>query len=699
MAAHDEEALRLFEDEGLSYEEIRGRLGLRTTKQVNHALLRARKKQAVEYEDKREYTEDDVEEFIRAMIGLQEKSEKLNTRQTQASVRLNDDKPMGVAYWGDWHIGAAGVDYKLFERDLRKIRDTEGLYFIGAGDYKDNFVTGIAPGAQYEQIIQPGLQDKTVIRYLEQVGEKCLALVRGCFLSGTPITMSDGTTVPIEDVSPGQMVVSGTGQARKVVKKHNNWYSGEVVEFGTVGNIGTVNATADHKVLAIKRSEAMCYHRDRVCKPLSPTYERCRAMRCSGKAYEAKWRELGELGVGDMLLMPKSPLNDSSLTPGKAYLFGLFLADGCYVNTKKQGITITLSAKERGLAEIAKMLFMSEYGMEPSIRERKDRNTVSVSVHRTKIANIFYKKCGNLAHSKVMEESMVTDRHSIYVLAGMLDGDGHQRKDQGRCMTITTISKNLAYQLRRILLNNGIANTLRVQHRENRDYDDYQINIRAAYAGKIPSLNDKANIYEYRKASSWQFEVGGYIATPIRSLTKYQYAGPTYDLEIDQDHSYLANGIIAHNCHEDWDKKLTDVDFMEHLCHVTESVNLWHGGEITVKIGDQSYLWRCRHKYKYQSSLNLENAMRRINEIQGPCDVAAEAHLHNGYIMQRHLMGQYRIMLRTGSYKVMDEFGQKLAGYQGLPTVPVVIMFPDRHLMIGELHLDNAIEILNSLRR
>lgn len=331
MAAHDDEALRLFEAGGLSYEQIRERLGLSTTKQVNHAINRARKARAVEYEDKREYTEEDVDNFIASMIDLQEKKEKLSTRQTKASIRLNGDKPVGVAFWGDWHIGAAGVDYKLFEQDLAKIRDTEGLYFIGAGDYKDNYVTGIAPGAQYEQIIQPGMQDMAVKRYLEQVTDKCLALVRGC--------------------------------------------------------------------------------------------------------------------------------------------------------------------------------------------------------------------------------------------------------------------------------------------------------------------------------------------------------------------------------HEDWAKKLTDVDFMEFLCHETGSINLWHGGELTIKVGDQSYLWRCRHKYKYQSSLNLENAMRRINEIQGPCDVAAEAHLHNGYIMQRHLMGQYRIMLRTGSYKVMDEFGQKLAGYEGLPAVPVVIMFPDRHQMIGELHLDRAIEILNSLRR
>lgn len=330
MAAHDEEALNLL-NQGFSHEEIRERLGLKTTKQVNHAILRARKNRAVEYEDKRSYTEADVDEFISAMINLQEKKEKLNTRQVQASVRLNDDKPVGIAYWGDWHIGAAGVDYKLFEADLRRIRDTEGLYFIGAGDYKDNYVTSIHPGAQFEQIIQPGMQDLAVKRYMEQVGEKCLALVRGC--------------------------------------------------------------------------------------------------------------------------------------------------------------------------------------------------------------------------------------------------------------------------------------------------------------------------------------------------------------------------------HDDWDKKLTDVDFLEHLCYEIEAINLWHGGEFTIKIGDQSYVWRCRHKYKYQSSLNLENAMRRINEIQGPCDVAAEAHLHNGYVMRRHLMGEYRIMLRTGTYKIWDEYGQKLAGYEGKPAVPVIILFPDRHAMMEHIFLDDAIEILKSLRK
>lgn len=328
MAEHDLRALELFE-QGKNYNEIADILGI-GWKQVNHALTRARKAKKIEYEDKKEYSEQDMEEYIASFLTMQRNLQRLDTKQVKATFRINDDKPVGVAYWGDWHIGASGTDYERFESDLQNIKETDGLYFIGAGDYKDNYITGTHAGGNFEQIIQPGMQDRIVQHYMGKVAEKCIALVRGC--------------------------------------------------------------------------------------------------------------------------------------------------------------------------------------------------------------------------------------------------------------------------------------------------------------------------------------------------------------------------------HDDWDKKGGDRDFLETLCEITDSINLWHGGELNIKLGEQEYFWRCRHKYKYQSSLNLENAMRRIMEIQGPCDVAAEAHLHNGYVMTRHIMGSYRVLLRSGSYKTFDEYGQKLAGYKGKPSVPVVIMYPDRHAMTTELFLHDAVEVLGALR-
>lgn len=319
--------------QGVPIEEIRQELikqGLNITYEALKKRLQRMKKQII-YEDKKEYSDNDIEDYINKMIALQEASEKLNTKQVKATIRIDDDKPIGIAYWGDWHIGCIGTDYKALEEDSNRIVQTDGLFYIGAGDYKDNYISNSPIGGQFGQIIQPGMQDIVVMRYIEKTADKCLALLKGC--------------------------------------------------------------------------------------------------------------------------------------------------------------------------------------------------------------------------------------------------------------------------------------------------------------------------------------------------------------------------------HDHWTQKQADQDFVSTLCEKANCVNLWHGGEITIKLANQSYLFRCRHKYPYQSSLNLENAMRRIMEKQGPCDVAAEAHWHEPYVMDRHLMGEYRVMMRSGSYKKWDDYGQQLAGYKGKRGVPVVILFPDKHKMLPVRDLDMAIEILQAFRR
>lgn len=157
------------------------------------------------------------------------------------------------------------------------------------------------------------------------------------------------------------------------------------------------------------------------------------------------------------------------------------------------------------------------------------------------------------------------------------------------------------------------------------------------------------------------------------------------------------NIALVRGCHDDWDKKQSDKDFVESMCEITGSINLWHGGDIYITVGDVEYHFKCRHKYKFESSLNVANAMRRIMEIQGACDIACSAHLHNPYLEQRHLMGEYRVMCRSGSYKIIDEFGHKLAGYNGKIGVPCFILFPQTKKIIPMM-LEDAVDYLNKNR-
>jgi hypothetical protein len=137
-------------------------------------------KQRITFEDIKKYGETDIEHFFDCMIDLQEAQQALDTRQVDATITLEDDKPVGVAFWADWHIGAVGVDYHAFKRDTETILATDGLYTVGLGDYRDNFIQGAPSGGMFEAITQPGMQDEVVRWHMRKTAGKWLALVDGC---------------------------------------------------------------------------------------------------------------------------------------------------------------------------------------------------------------------------------------------------------------------------------------------------------------------------------------------------------------------------------------------------------------------------------------------------------------------------------------------------------------------------------------
>lgn len=156
--------------------------------------------------------------------------------------------------------------------------------------------------------------------------------------------------------------------------------------------------------------------------------------------------------------------------------------------------------------------------------------------------------------------------------------------------------------------------------------------------------------------------------------------------------------VILRGCHEDWDKRNANKDFVQTLCDITGAVNLWHGGIINLTVGHVEYRIGARHRYKFESSLNTTNAQRNFMNDYGHCDIVAVAHKHYAEFQHSKKMGEETIFLRSGSYKRYDEFGQKLAGYEGIYGVPVVILFPDKREMLPIRDLDRAVELLSVLR-
>jgi len=155
---------------------------------------------------------------------------------------------------------------------------------------------------------------------------------------------------------------------------------------------------------------------------------------------------------------------------------------------------------------------------------------------------------------------------------------------------------------------------------------------------------------------------------------------------------------LIRGCHDDWDKKNADKDFIQTLCEISNSVNMWHGGGINIKLGTELYKIRARHKYLGSSQLNTTNSQRRLLDTFGECDIIALAHLHYPDMQELDRMGQKVIYYRSGSYKVYDEFGQKLGGYKGKWGIPTTVLFPNTHKKVPFENIEDAVTYLKAVR-
>ena len=154
---------------------------------------------------------------------------------------------------------------------------------------------------------------------------------------------------------------------------------------------------------------------------------------------------------------------------------------------------------------------------------------------------------------------------------------------------------------------------------------------------------------------------------------------------------------IIRGCHDDWDKRNANKDFIQSLCDITNSINLWHGGIINLTVGNVEYRIGARHKYKNESGLNTTNTQRNFVNEFGQCDIVGVAHKHFCEVSHLSRMGEQTVYLRSGTYKSYDEYGQKLAGYEGAYGVPACILYHDEKIVIPFRSLKQAVKVFKGL--
>lgn len=378
-----------------------------------------------------------------------------------------------------------------------------------------------------------------------------------CFVAGTKILMSDGSVKNIEDIKIGDEVITHENRSRKVLEINSRMHNGDLYEIKSVGN-PTLFVTEEHPfyVPFTNVNGKKTFN----VKKVKGNFTKL------NKKPEFTFIKTNELEKNNILLSPcvKDKI-DSDLNPNIARLLGLFAAEGCYTRkyNKLQGLYFTFGIKEKSHAELVKNLFNEEFpDCSVIIKEVPLRSVINVSVTGNNIAEYFFYHTGEYSHLKTLSKEIVfgTDDVKKHFLMGYAEGDGCLDKSDNRLICITT-SKNLAWQVRTMLNSLNIKSNIRfcqnAEHRKkiSSNYGEYNCHptYRIEIYGKsLKTLCDVPSVkYTFKNISCREQKtsfIEGYGTHTITNINKSNFNGMVYNFEVEEDHSYVANGVISHNC-------------------------------------------------------------------------------------------------------------------------------------------------------
>jgi len=120
----------------------------------------------------------DGKEVLKDLIDKQGDVEKHVARRYAQKITIKDNKPIGIAMFSDLHFGGSGVDYKAIEADTKLVKDTDGFYAMGAGDYIDAWLGRLAH-VQREQAVGFDEEIALLEHWFDEINEKMLVVVGG----------------------------------------------------------------------------------------------------------------------------------------------------------------------------------------------------------------------------------------------------------------------------------------------------------------------------------------------------------------------------------------------------------------------------------------------------------------------------------------------------------------------------------------
>lgn len=399
---------------------------------------------------------------------------------------------------------------------------------------------------------------------LEKIMRSLASWGRSCFTANAPIYTKEGVK-KISDIVVGDEVYTHLGNYKRVYELLNKPYT---------GNLCTIRSKGKEPI---------------VCTDDHPFY----VLRDSGYS----WVEAKDLKDTDHLLQKRpvdldiiDSLDTEYTTPSgllRLYdypieddlmrLIGYYLAEGNLVsgytsNGKKNKGYIkpryrtdfSFSVKEIEYIDDVISLMRKYFNSAPSKRSKHGGMFLSFNGHKG--FQFFNKYCGRKAYNIKLPWFFchLENRYIKQLLKGYWRGDGH---DSFQSYSFSTVSKTLAEQVRYMLSKLGIVTTINIRTKDKhfpsivhgkkieQKHDMYNVVVYRPNADLLVEILGESSLAILTRPNSaknrlYLTEDGLYACHKVYEVIKEKVVDyPVYNLEVEDDHSYHAYGVCAHNCY------------------------------------------------------------------------------------------------------------------------------------------------------
>lgn len=463
------------------------------------------------------------------------------------------------------------------------------LGFQGAGFSDDQgFMQGdiiLAAGTEFISLERIG----NVIRFVCDFGPP---LACQCFVPGVRVGMADGTTKPIEEISIGDKVITHAGRVKKVIQTFKNWYDGSIYHWKLDKHSGeSFGITGNHPVMAISKSlvkyGGKTYHqRERING--NPDWTLAEHIRPGDYVERRRSHNLNEdVRVIDVLaelgdgFVERNGLVFSvyyqkeggqpridGLARGLSRfievdndfldLVGYYAAEGCA--DRKNGVRFSVHTEEMKFGDIGGEIFRiltEKFDLDPKVHERATPNGRDVQVMCVPLVELFSRWFVGKKSKKRFPDwvTKLPRNKQKRIVAATIRGDGYTSfrknklsRSENLQITIGLCSRYLIDQLLFMAERCGWEPS-NPHPRYNKKNKTVKYNMLIS-GSNAPDLCDILGLKNKKKKLSRELRLDEKRLHYVREHRTSSYSGYVYNFEVEDDHSYIVDGQVVHNCEE-----------------------------------------------------------------------------------------------------------------------------------------------------